>query len=243
MNFNPFDICVENPQNVNIGTVGGLSTDGKEGVIMVITIGGEYGCGSKEVAEYLAKITGYKFCDDEIVTEALKDFGVDTAEQTFKYYDESMGNVPIKEIEIMSKSKKGIPYAIAKLQSDVLPLDQRMDNAMRGVQSKLADEGNCILIGRCANYYLRGRNDVLSLFFADTDEAKVKRISSKFEISEKEAEKLIKKTDKRRADFYSYFTGEKWDDPDNYDIRMQTGALGEEKSAEAIAAVIRIIEG
>ena len=206
---------------------------------MVITIGGEYGCGSQETAEELAKITGYKFCDDDIVKEAMKDFGIDTEASTFAYYDERQGSSSITDIRQVSNSQR---RAIQSLSFDVMPLDRRMDNAMREVQKKLADEGNCILVGRCANYYLRGRDDVISIFFADKDEQKVLRIMTRLDCDEKTAEKLIKKTDKRRADFYSYFTGEKWDDPDNYDIRIQTGLLGVEKTAQLIADMIRISE-
>lgn len=101
---------------------------------MVITIGGEYGCGSQEVAEVLAEKLGYRLCDNEIVTEALKEFGVDTESSTFQYYDESMGSAPVSEIEKLSKLQKGYRFAIVKLSTDVLPLDMRMDNAMRGVQ-------------------------------------------------------------------------------------------------------------
>lgn len=206
---------------------------------MVITIGGEYGCGSQEIAEELAKITGYRFCDNDIVKEAMKDFGVDTEAETFSYYDESTGDSTIKDIRQISNHQRRVVEA---LSFDVLPLDRRMDKAMREVQNRLADEGNCILVGRCANYYLRGRKDVMSLFFADKDEQKVKRIMGKLECDEKEAEKTIKKTDKRRADFYSYFTGESWDDPDNYDARIKTGLLGVEKTAQMIAEMIRLKE-
>lgn len=209
---------------------------------MVITIGGEYGCGSQEVAEVLAEKLGYKLCDNEIVSEALSEFGVDIAAQTYKYYDESMGSAPISEIAKMSKLQKGYRFAVVKLENDVMPLDMRMDNAMRGVQTKFADEGNCILIGRCANYYLRGRDDVISIFFADTPENKEDRIMKRMEVTKEEARKLIKKTDKRRADFYSYFTGESWDDPDNYDMRIQTQALGIDGSADLIAEMVRIRE-
>lgn len=206
---------------------------------MVITIGGEYGCGSQETAEALAEITGYRFCDNDIVTEALKDFGIDTEADTFAYYDERMGSSSIEDIRQVSNSQR---RAILSLSLDVTPLDRRMDKAMREVQTKLADEGNCIIVGRCANYYLRGRDDVISLFFSDKDEQKVKRIMARHECDEKTAEKLIKKTDKRRADFYSYFTGERWDDPDNYDIRIHTGLLGVEKTAKMIAELIKIKE-
>ena len=206
---------------------------------MVITIGGEFGCGSQEIAEELARITGYKFCDNDIVKEAMKDFGVDTEAETFSYYDESSGTSSIKDIRQISNHQRRV---VETLSFDVLPLDRRMDRAMREVQSKLADEGNCILVGRCANYYLRGRKDVITLFFADHDEQKVKRVMAQLECSEKEAEKCIKKTDKRRADFYSYFTGESWDDPENYDARIHTGLLGVENTAKLIAEMIRLKE-
>ena len=72
----------------------------KGGSNMVFTIGGEYGCGSKEIALELAMLTGYKFCDDEIVKEAMKDFGIDTESDTFSYYDESTGTADIHLVSL-----------------------------------------------------------------------------------------------------------------------------------------------
>lgn len=211
---------------------------------MVITIGGEYGCGSKESAKIAAKLLGYRLCDDEIVAEALKDSGIDMDEATFRYYDESEGTASVKSMETLSNAQRFFKRsAVATLKNDVVPLDKRLDGAMRAVLTRLADEGNCIILGRCANYYLRGREDVVSMFFADTQEHKVKRIAAHLDVDDEAALRYIKKTDKRRSEFYSFFTGEKWDEAGNYDVRLNCALLGEEGSAQLIKDIVDLKSG
>ena len=209
---------------------------------MIITIGGEYGCGSKETAKLVASALGYKIYDDEIVTEAYKAGGTYMDESTLRFYDESEGTASVDDIAELSRVQKGISNAMQSLSLDVLPLDLRLDAAIHGALNRLADGDNCIFLGRCANYYLRGRKNVITLFFADTDEHKTARIMKHLDCDEATAQKFIRRTDKRRAEFYSYFTGEEWDNAGNYDIRINCDLLGEEGSAELIQALVAIKE-
>lgn len=209
---------------------------------MIITVGGEYGCGSRECAEIAANKLGYRIYDDEIVKEAFKVCGTYMDESTLRFYDESEGSATVDEIAQLSEAGDGISEKLQSLSLDVLPLDLLLDAALRGALERLADNDNCIILGRCANYYLRNRKNVITLFFADTEEHKTARIMKHHECDEDTARRLIKRMDKRRAEFYSYFTGEKWDDAGNYDFRIKTDALGEKGSAEMIANIIAIRE-
>ncbi len=210
---------------------------------MIITIGGEYGCGSKESAKIFAQMSGYKLCDDEIVGEAVKESGVDLDRQTYEYYDESAGNASVNDIERLSNVQRRYRSRIFTLSKDVLPLDGRLEEAMKKVLNRFADEDNCIILGRCANYYLRDRENVISLFFVDTEENKTKRIAAHLECDDEEAKKFIKKTDKRRQEYHEFFTGEKWADPNCYDAIINTDAFGEEGCAKLIEQMISVKEG
>ena len=209
---------------------------------MVITIGGEYGCGSKESALLAAEMLGYKIYDDEIVQEAFKVGGTYLDESTLRFYDESEGNASVDDIADLSRVQKGISGAMQSLSLDVLPLDLRLDTAIHKALDDIADRDDCIILGRCANYYLRGRANVITLFFADNEENKTARIMKHLECDASTAKKVIKRTDKRRAEFYSYFTGEKWDEAGNYDVRINTALLGEAGSAALIRAIVELKE-
>ena len=179
---------------------------------MIITIGGEYGCGSKESARLAAEAMGYTIYDDEIIRKALELDEDYIDEETLRFYDESEGKGSVNDIAQLSKVQSGVRKIMTSLSLDVLPLDLRLDTAIQKSLNSLADNDNCIILGRCANYYLRDRENIITVFFADKPENKVKRIMRVLECDAATAEKFIEKTDKRRSEFYTYFTGEKWDD-------------------------------
>lgn len=213
---------------------------------MVITIGGKYGCGGKAVAKKLAELLGYRLCNDEIITEAVKDSPFDMTEGTFRYFDESQGKATLAEMEALSGVQRSNNYsnAIKALSYDVVPLDRAMDEIQGAVLNKLADEGNCILLGRCADHYLAGRKDVISVLVTDEEENCVQRVMDAYpELTEKEARKLIKKTDRRREDYYCFFAGKGWCLPDNYAITLNCGRLGgADRAAELLAGAVRAAE-
>ena len=210
---------------------------------MVITIGGRYGSGGKRIAEKLAELLGYRLCDDEIIAEAVKNSGVDMKEETFRYFDESMGTGSVSEINTISSiQRSGFVGTVDSLSFDVMPMDRRLELALQEVLTSLADKGNCILMGRCADHYLAGRKDMLSVFVVDEEENCVKRIMEHFpELNEREARRLIKKTDKRREDYYSFFTRKSWGDVNNYAVTLNCALLGSaDRAAELLAGMIRI---
>ena len=213
---------------------------------MVITIGGKYGCGGKAVAKKLAELLGYRLCNDEIITEAVKNSEFDMTEETFRYFDESQGKGSLAELEALSGIQRSTNYsnAVKALSYDVVPLDRAMDDIQSSVLKKLADEGNCILLGRCGDHYLAERDDVISVLVTDDEENCIQRVIDAYpELTEKEARKLIKKTDRRREDYYSFFTGKRWAVPENYAITLNCALLGgADKAAELLAGAVKAVE-
>jgi len=209
---------------------------------VIITIGGEYGSGSKETARIVARDLGYAVYDGEIVKEAYRSGSSYIDEPTLRYYDESEGTANVNEIAAMCNAIGERSEELTSLSLDVLPQDLRLDAAINGTLNRIADGDNCIILGKCANYYLRGRKNVISLFFADTDEHRSSRIMKYLGCDRETAHRIIAKIDKRRSDSYSYFTGEEWDDAENYDMRINCDLLGEDGSAELIRSLIDIKE-
>ena len=203
---------------------------------MIITIAGRYGCGAKQIAAKLASDLDYSIYDDEIVTAAYETGEGYLNEDELRYYDDSNAEGSVDDLNTDTDSGlDDMPY-------DVLPLDLRLTAAMQGALNRLADKDNCIFVGRCANFYLRSRSNVISLFFVDEIDRRTRRIMKAKNCGKIAAMDLIEKTDKRRSDYYTYFTGEKWDDADNYDLRVNCDLLGEEGSAELIKTIVDIKE-
>ena len=203
---------------------------------MIITIAGRYGCGARDIARKVASDLNYKVYDDEIVAAAYETSGALLDENELKYYDEGAGSFISDDIAGQSETEE----ETENMALDVLPLDLRLSAAIQGALNRLADKDNCVIIGRCANYYLRNRNNAVILFITDFEDNKIKRIMKRRACNEDTAREIAEMADKRREDVYSFFTGGKWDDADNYGLCVNTGVLGEEGTARLITELVKI---
>ena len=209
---------------------------------MVITLSGTLGSGMKEIAARAGEMSGFKICDDETFSKIAIDAGYDSEAAAAKYYDVDAEDFSVKNIEKISSAQKKNRIAFRSIAHDIVPMDIQMEDAMKKVHSQLADEGGYIIIGRCANYYLRGRRDCVSVFIQGEFEDRLARVKDYFGVDDAEALKLIRRNDKRRSDFYAYFTSEKWSDCDNYDFHMNSSRLGMDGSAGLLCDLIKIAE-
>lgn len=203
---------------------------------MIITIAGRYGCGARDIARKVAANLNYTVYDDEIVTAAYETGGALLDEEELRYYDEGAGSFISDKNEEQPEPEK----TTENMAYDVLPVDLRLSAAIQGALNRLADEDNCVLVGRCANYYLRNRNNAVILFVTDSEKNRIKRIMKRRNCDEETARKTAEMTDKRREDVYSYFTGGKWDDADNYGLCINTGVLGEDDTAHLITELVKL---
>ena len=194
---------------------------------MIITFSEQYGSGGYWIAKGLAERLGYQICNDEIVTAAMKGNGTPQEKETFKYFDLLIDDKLTQGVEAenivpeLSASGTGLrtggsdvmPLAhhvnqmVKTLALDVSPLNWEMDEAQRKVLNELADKDNCVFMGKCACFYLRDRKNRLSVFTMDDLPTRIKRISRRFNVDPKIAEKTIHKTDIRRDNYHRYFTG------------------------------------
>lgn len=129
------------------------------------------------------------------------------------------------------------PAPALSLKADI----DRLKAAKAKVVTDAAEAGNSIFTGRCASYVLAGRDDVLRIFTTASLASCRDRISKLYGLEViPELDSFIKKTNQRRAYFYEAFTGEKWDDPENYDYCINTDCLGLEKSLELVKTIIEL---
>ena len=191
---------------------------------MIITIGRQYGSGGKEIGEKLAKKLDCPFYDDELLTMATEASGM--SEAAMRQYDEKPTSSLVYGM-----------YMNAVSTGDVLPLNQKLAFAQFDVIRKVAADGNCVIVGRCADYILRERDDVLSVFLSAPKEARRERAMRNYGIPQELVEKTLKKQDKKRAEYYNFYTHNSWGDAENYDLCLNTEFLGVDGTVEAIAAV------
>ena len=195
----------------------------------IITIGRQYGSGGKEIGIRVAKELGIPFYDKELLQEAAKKSGL--CEKIFENFDER---------------PKSLLYSIA-MDSYMfsLPgagagdsLEQQVYLATFNTIRHLAEEGPCVIIGRCADYALADNPNHLSIFIHAPMDVRVDRVAKRQKVSPEEARKIIIKTDKRRASYYEYYTSKKWGAVDSYDFCLNSNYLGLGRTVELIQTMV-----
>ncbi len=173
----------------------------------VITIGRQYGSGGRFIAQELAKELNIPFYDNELLAKAAIDSGLD--KDIVKSYDE--------------KKDGTFTGFIPSLYGYDMTMGQKVFLAQFDAIKKIADEGSCIIVGRCADYVLRDRSNVINVFITASEEDCVARCVKYYGLDEKKARDVIKKTDKKRANYYNFYTDKKWGKVDNYDLTINSG--------------------
>ena len=197
----------------------------------VITIGRQYGSGGREIGKKLAERYDIPFYDNELITRAAKESGF--AEETFERAEEKATN------SLLYSLAMGINvYGNQDFGFSGLSLDDRIFLAQSDVIRKVAEEGPCVIVGRCADYVLREREDVFNIFVRASMEFRLKRAIQEYGVEEKKAADFILKNDKRRGNYYSYHVGEKWTNLNNYDMVICSSSMGIDNSIDCICAYL-----
>ena len=200
---------------------------------VVITIARQYGSGGRTVVEMLAKDLGIKYYDKEILKLASDESGIN--EGLFEKADEKLKSTRLFKIAKKAYSGELIPPESAEFTSN-----DNLFNYQAKIIRKLAEEESCVIIGRCADYILRDFDHVLSVFVHAPEDFLINEAMKKLSLPIKEIDKFIHKTDKRKADYYKYYTGRDWTDARNYDLCLNCGKLGFERCMEEIKAYLRV---
>lgn len=186
----------------------------------IITIGREFGSGGREIGEKLAKKLGIPCYDKEIVEQVAIESGL------LKEEIEKKGEY------LSASGKMSTIFTLYNLYSNMTK-DDIIWHAQVKVINQLAEKGPCVIVGRCADYILRERNDVFNVFiYSDMDKRK-ERIAKLY--SDIAPEKLIKEKDKKRAAYYRHFTEMEWGEARHYDICLNSGALGIDECVKVLS--------
>ena len=194
----------------------------------VITIARSYGSGGRKMGRLLAKELGYEYYDREILRIASDESGI--SEELFRQADEKQ-RIPLFRIAREVYTGEVIPP-----DSDDFISNENLFRYQAKIIRELAATRNCVIVGRCANFILRGRDNVLNVFVTAPVVDCVRRVMETDGLNLEEAEKKIKKIDKRRADYFKYFTGRQWQDAALYDLCLNTGHMSEQKCVNIVRA-------
>ena len=193
----------------------------------VITIARSYGSGGRTLGKLLAKELGINYYDRELIRMASDESGINEA--LFGEVDEKLKKSPL--FRIVKKTYRG---EIIPPESGEFVSDDNLFNYQAKVIRQLAEEESCVIIGRCADYALEERDDVLSVFIHADLEDRIKNVAKLNELTDNKAKELIHKTDKRRASYYNYYTNKKWGDAESYDICINSSKFGVDGCVKAI---------
>ena len=195
--------------------------------IKYISIEREYGSGGREVAELTAEKCNIKCYGKEILEMVANEHNLPVS--SLENHEESPTDSFLYSLFVMSQSKAADP--------DLLSQEGKLFVAESEMIKRIANEGPAIFVGRCASHVLENKDEVLRVFIRASDEYKKERISRDYGVTDKNIASLCKRINKRRADYYEFFTNNKWKDLNNYDIVLDSSRLGTKNCAEALSAI------
>ena len=198
-----------------------------------ISIGRQLGSGGREIGEKLAARLNIQFLDKKLIEMASEQSGLCT--EFFEKADEktSQGIIgglfgmrfPFVTDGVASSMNCLSNDALFKIQSDVI--------------RQVADASSCLFVGRCSDYILRDHPRVLNLFITANHQDRISRLQTRHTINEEQAQTMIEKIDKKRADYYNYYTYKSWGSANSYHLCINSSVLGIDKTVDMLELFVR----
>lgn len=199
----------------------------------IITIGRQFGSGGRSIGEKLAAKLGISFYDKELISIAAKESGMDP--EVFKDVDEKAANSLLYSLSMGMYS-----FGSGFSAMGDLPVNDKLYLLQHKIIKEIAEKESCVIVGRCADYVLRNNPNCVNIFIYANMQFRKEQSVKKHGIEEARAEHIINKTDKNRANYYSFYSGQKWGMAENYDLCIDSSKLSEEKIVDLIAQYIKV---
>lgn len=200
----------------------------------IITISREYGSGGRQVGLTVAKKLGMEFYDKELIDAAAKEIGFPS--ELIADREQRLTN------SLLYNFAMGTLYGIAyprEPKVTELPLTEQIYQAQKKAIEEAAKRGPCIFVGRCADYILKSRPDVLRVFFYAERDIRKRRAIEEYGEIEEYIDEFMYQTDKRRRIHYENYTNQKWGSRENYDLMINSGDLGLEKCVDLLCEAVK----
>ncbi len=189
----------------------------------IITISREYGSGGRIIGQKVSEKLGIPFYDNELITLAAERSGIN--EEYFK------------EVDTMPKSSIILSLSVLSPSTEVygMPLNEKIFLTQSKVIRGVAEEGPCVIVGRCADYVLENNPNVVNVFIHSSMPNRVKRVKEVYgDKVHDNIESYIKKIDRRRASYYSFFTDKSWGKANNYSLVLNSDQIGIDNCVDII---------
>ena len=197
----------------------------------IITIARGYGSGGKTIGKMLAEKLNISYYNRELLRMASDESGI---------HERLFGEADERVRPGLFKSSGVYKGELLPPESDDFVSDDNLFNYQAKVIKELAERESCVIVGRCADFVLAGRQNVIRLYVHAPFESCVKTVMEMYGMSRREAEKVITATDRHRSAYYKYYTGRQWNDAGNYDLCLNSAELGFEKCVEIVEAYLNI---
>lgn len=201
----------------------------------IITIGRQFGSAGREIGEKVAAHFGIPCYDKELLSRAAKESGF--CEEMIETHDERPTNSFLYNL-VMDTYSFG--YNASSFVD--MPISHKIFLAQFDTIKKIASEGPCVIVGRCADYALSDYSNCIHLFIYGEEQTKVKRIMSKYDLTESKAKDMIVKKDKQRQSYYNYYSSKKWGRADSYDLCINSSLLGIDGTVKLIIQAVEDFE-
>lgn len=199
----------------------------------IITIGRQCGSGGHDIGIALSKRLNIPYYDKELLKRAAKESGL--CEEVFEKFDEKPTSSLLYSI-VMD------PYSLGISANGIdMPINHKVFLAAFDTIKKIANEGPCVMIGRCADYALSDYSNVVNFFLFAPMEDRIKRVTERMDITPEKAKDFINKTDKQRASYYNYYSTKKWGVTTSYNYCLDTSVLGIDGTVELIEHIVEHI--
>lgn len=200
---------------------------------IIITVGRQFGSGGRTIGKKLAEQLGIPYYDKELINLASQESGI--CGEFFEKADEKNSGSLLKALAM------GFTMNNAIFQSNDYLSNESLFQIQSDVIRKVAAEGSCVLVGRCADYILRNDPDCVNVFISADWKDRIQRaIEYNKELTEKEAEDFLRKADKSRASYYNYYTDKIWGAAESYDLCINSSVYGIDETTAFIRQFIHI---
>ena len=199
----------------------------------IVTITRQYGSGGHDTGMALAKKLSVPFYDKELISIAAKESGV--SPEIFERVDEKATNSLLYSLSV------GL-YNYGSSFSSVgdMPVNDRLYILQHQIIRQLAEKENFVVVGRCADYILKDNPRLVRIFICADIDSRVKRAVERQDIDPARAKQAVIKADKSRANYYSFYSGKKWGQPDNYDLCINSTNLTTEQAVDIITSYLDV---
>ena len=195
---------------------------------LILTIGREYGSGGHQIGQRVAEKLGIAFYDKQIISLAAQKSGLS---------DEFIANNEQRvRSGLMQNLAASAAYSGGFFSGQYLPLSESIFISQAQVIRDVAARESAVIVGRCADYVLAGRENTINVFIHAPAEERVRRIMALYRLDEAAAMKAIATSDKERGNHYFRYTDRKWGKAQNYDLCVNSALMGIERTAELLVS-------